>query len=336
MNAAARSAVFPSGLFRRDRNSPARIAAPRAGFTLVELLVVIAIIGILVSLLLPAVQAAREAARRVQCTNNLKQWGLGMASHETQFGKFPAGIIRNSSLTTGNLPGSGANFHVTFVPVLWAQMEQMNLYRGFDWTDGADDPVNLPIAVTRVPYYFCPDDRMGLWKGDQYWRSRGNYVPCWGATDWDQDSNPSFNPSYTSKLRSAFGENRWTRAADIRDGLSNTMFMSEVLQAMVDTDFDFRGDFINDDNGCSEFMTVNTPNAGVDVQECSSDHKNKPALCSISWSPTNYVSARSRHPGDVVVVYGDGSVHFATEMVDLPTWQALGSMAGGELVNPEF
>jgi len=295
----------------------------RGGFTLVELLVVIAIIGILVSLLLPAVQSAREAARRMQCSNNLKNWGLAFHNYATANKVFPAGVIRGASATTssdGSAGPNGINRRQTFVPSLWPQLEQQALADKYNFNYSFYAPVNKISVEAQPSFYFCPSDRTGYWKGDIYTRSRGNYVLNWGNGPYQQN-----NSGY---LLSAFGANRWTSHADIRDGLSQTVFMAEVIQSSVDTDFDFRGDFINDDISCAQFMTVNTPNTGVDQTVCV--NLTKPSPCISTQSDTR-VSARSRHPGGVMVVLGDGSVRMVSDSVDITIWRAAGTIAGNEV-----
>ena len=106
--------------------------------------------------------------------------------------------------------------------------------------------------------------------------------------------------------------------------------MSEIRQAIADDFFDFRGDVLNDDITCAQFMTINTPNVGIDRQVCQKE-KDKPALCFNSWSTANYVSARSYHSGGVQAVNGDGSVRFVNDGIDLLTWRMMGSIAGDEL-----
>jgi len=308
-------------------NPQSTIHNPRSGgFTLVELLVVIAIIGILIALLLPAVQAAREAARRAQCLNHLKQWGLAMHNYELSNKVFPFANRRPNGL------------RISYPPALWPYIEQQTLYDQYDFNlpfhhpyDQGPGTGNEPIVMVQVPLYFCPSDRTGMWlpPADSHSRSRGNYVLNWGNGDFyqgaDQENNIGNKPS-------PFGRYRQSRVAEILDGLSNTMFMSEVLQARVDTHFDFRGDILNDDVTCAQYMTVNTPNSGVDYNVCVD--KEKPAPC--VTTSTRYVSARSNHPGGVNTMFGDGSIHFINDTIDLAIWRALGTMAGGEVLPSGF
>jgi prepilin-type N-terminal cleavage/methylation domain-containing protein/prepilin-type processing-associated H-X9-DG protein len=299
-----------------------RLAARRTGFTLVELLVVIAIIGVLVALLLPAVQAAREAARRMQCSNHLKQWGLALHNYESANKCFPSGVIRGASPSTtsdGSTGANGVNRRQSYVISVWPYFEQQTLADNYDFTLSFYAPKNRPMVLTQVPMYYCPSDRKAFWKGDQYIRCRGNYLVNWGNGRYQQDD--------AGYLPSAFGINRWTEHGDVRDGLSNTVFMSEVIQALVDSDFDFRGDFFNDDISCAQFMTYNTPNTGTDQTICV--NLTMPGPCLSTQNPTR-VSARSNHSGGVMVLLGDGSVRFTNQNVDQFVWRAAGSMAGGE------
>ena len=122
--------------------------------------------------------------------------------------------------------------------------------------------------------------------------------------------------------------------ADIRDGLSNTLFMAEVLQTVKDSDFDFRGDFFNDDLGSAQFMSYNTPNAGVDTQPfcASTTDPDAPAPCQVNRAAV-YISTRSKHPGGVTVLLGDGSVHFFSNSIAATPWRSLSSMAGDETIS---
>jgi prepilin-type N-terminal cleavage/methylation domain-containing protein len=287
-------------------------ATPRRGFTLTELLVVIAIIGVLISLLLPAVQAVRAASRRSACINNLRQWGIAMQTHHASIGRLPTCV--NLSATT---PRTG------FVPFLWPYMEQAELYARYDFKTPFYVSPNLPLLSTKVPLYFCPDDRRGVWRADGFDRSRGNYVLNWGNGNRDQ-SNPGYRPS-------PFGHNRTSRFKQFTDGLSKTMLMSEVRMAVRDELFDFRGDILNDDAGCTSYSTINTPNSGVpDLAVCSSASLNQPAPCIPTGGGAVTTAARSYHSGGVMVMMADGATRMVSDAVAVDAWQALGSMAGGE------
>jgi prepilin-type N-terminal cleavage/methylation domain-containing protein/prepilin-type processing-associated H-X9-DG protein len=294
-------------------------------FTLVELLVVIAIIGILVALLLPAIQSARASARRTQCLNNLKQWGLGIQLFtDADGGLLPFGNRRPDVLRV----------RTSYQPALWPYIEAQSLFDQYDFSLPFHQSMgpgtgNEPLVLVQLPLYFCPDDRKGFWlpPADEHSRTRGNYVLNW--------SNGSFNHSTVEDdeyLQGPFVLGRQVSIQSITDGLSNTMLMSEIKQSMEDGHFDFRGDILNDDVGCAQYMTVNTPNAGIDRQVCGRN-RTEPAPCLQTYNGTNYESARSYHVGGVQVLFADGSVHFISDAIDLLTWRAMGSIAGEEFAN---
>jgi prepilin-type N-terminal cleavage/methylation domain-containing protein/prepilin-type processing-associated H-X9-DG protein len=295
------------------------------GFTLVELLVVITIIGILIALLLPAVQAAREASRRMQCCNNLKQWGLAMANYESQYGVYPYGIRY-----AFDTPETNPNLRHTFVPSLWPFIEQQSLYDRYNFSVGFYETANLAVEAVQVSCYYCPTDRQGIWKAVEWNsslygpRSRGNYVVNWGYCDYFQTSPVGYKIG-------PFGLKRQRSVADIKDGLSNTMFMGEVIQPASDTDYDFRGDIFNDDIGGAQFMAFYTPNSGIDTLEFCTTTATDPVMPCSKTTP-NYITARSKHAGGVNIALGDGSVQFITNQISQSTWRALGSMAGGEAI----
>jgi len=313
-------------------NAPPKI---RTGFTLVELLVVIAIIGVLVALLLPAVQAAREAARRMTCANHMKQWGLALHSYENMNQVFPSGVITGSNilgqpgfpnLPTGESGPNGEYSRLTFVIALWPFIEQTAIYERYDFDYCFYATRNRPLLTELADIYFCPSDRVGFWKGDYFVRSRGNYVASWGYCDYYQQRTFSSDPPRVG----AFGINRYTRVADVTDGLSSTMFLGEVAQADFDDDYDFRGDFMNNDLGAAQFMTLYTPNSGIDSTACYGQTRDIPGPC--RPAALVFVSSRSHHPGGVHTLYGDASVHFTENAIDFEIWRALSSMDSGETI----
>ncbi|MGO9114055.1 MAG: DUF1559 domain-containing protein, partial [Thermoguttaceae bacterium] len=165
----------------------------RQAFTLVELLVVIAIIGILIALLLPAIQAARESGRRTQCSNNLRQWALAMLAFEQDHGGFPEGVIYGEEGGPGGIEGDGqigANGgyqRYSFVINVWPYFESNSLFKEYNFHYTFFSPENLPLTGYSNPIYYCPDDRMGIWAADSYaGRRRGNYVVDWVYCDFTQ------------------------------------------------------------------------------------------------------------------------------------------------------
>ena len=282
---------------------------------------VIAIIGILIALLLPAVQSAREAGRRITCTSYMKQWGLAMANYENSHGIFPYGTKTDGLY--------GTQHRHSFAVILLPYLEQKSVSDQYNFDVSFCQPENIHWLETQAPVFFCPSDRIGMWTADMYTRSRGNYVVNWGYCDFSRATERPDGVNYQEI--GPFGPGEQTKASDITDGLSNTMFLSEVIQADNDDDMDFRGDFFNDDVGAAQFMTLYTPNSGIDSMICLGKTPDIPAPCQMG-GPV-YVSARSNHPGGVVAVFGDGSTHFINNEIDITTWRALSTKANGEMIS---
>jgi prepilin-type N-terminal cleavage/methylation domain-containing protein/prepilin-type processing-associated H-X9-DG protein len=304
----------------------------RRGFTLIELLVVIAIIAILIGLLLPAVQKVREAAARMKCSNNLKQWALAMHNYHDVFGRFPVGATNNSATTVRQ----------TWVRFLWPYIEQSVLTQ----KDNPTQPFYLPpctigntlngLTGAKVPLYYCPTDNgADLDSPNAYsQRRRGNYVVNWGNVKYDTPPPAGVGMAPFAHLGGNRSTPEVTRMTSISDGTSNTLMMSETLMAWSHDDNDWRGDIQNDD-GVFKFMTLTTPNSSApDVSNWAIPTGDP--LMPVSTAGAEYSAARSRHTGGVNAALCDGSVRFVSNTVSLYTWQALGTMNGGEVLGSDW
>lgn len=306
----------------------------RKGFTLVELLVVIAIIGILIGLLLPAINAAREAGRRMSCSNNLKQWGLSLLNHESSYGYFPEGVTYgtkgDSSVVSGGAVGANAQYQrYSFVVNLWPFFESGSLAKQYDFGYTFYSPQNLPLTGYSNPIYYCPSDRWGIWKGDQYaGRRRGNFVVSWGYCDFTQKLPSAARPN--NLMIGAFGPNHKTKLREVTKGTSHCLAMAEVVQSPSDAAFDLRGDFFNSGPGCAQFMSRYTPNSNFDTLECVS--QGALDTCQTNRSDV-YAISRSKHPAGVNTVFCDGSTIFISNEIDADVWKSLSAKNDGATVN---
>jgi prepilin-type N-terminal cleavage/methylation domain-containing protein/prepilin-type processing-associated H-X9-DG protein len=310
----------------------------RRGFTLVELLVVIAIIGILIALLLPAVQAARESARRMQCTNHLKQIGLALHNYHTVHRTLPFGSPGNKPLTP-HFPIAG-----TWPAFILPQLEQENIYRRFDFDLRMSDPANATAQQTVVATYVCPSDpagtdpilsgRVGGTGYDNPSKALGMWYPgCMGPTHMDRcDFCSNTTPSSTNWCCQSwnFGSSPGAgypagsfvgmlgrhftaiRFEDVLDGLSNTLMAGETLPGHCGWNSAYS----------PNFCTTST-NIPINTMEDGSSGSNWWRTCGF----------KSLHPGGANFAMGDGSVHFVQESIDFQLFNHLGTRAGREVAS---
>ncbi|TWU20082.1 hypothetical protein Pla52o_45960 [Novipirellula galeiformis] len=290
------------------------------GFTLVELLVVIAIIGVLVGLLLPAVQSAREAARRMQCSNNLKQLGLALHTYHDTLGSFPPG----HTLSRVNLSDG-----FTWPIFLWPYIEQGALYDQLNFSSnfGGCYGWNEPIMETALAAFQCPSG--GESEFGHPCRVRNSYVCNTGIGHLKKELQPSQQPG-------VFMQNRGLKIRDITDGTTNTIGISEIIKL---SGYDYRGAWSYTEG--SHYQHDRTPNTRIPDEvrngmctTADANHPEAPCIGTYNNHATRNIllSARSRHPGGVQVLLMDGATRFISESVNLQTWQALGTTAGYEVV----
>ncbi len=335
------------------------------GFTLIELLVVIAIIAVLIALLLPAVQAARAAAWRIQCTNNLKQIGLAVHNYHSTHNTFPPGRIWKKGPTTTTFFQGEPN--TPWSALILPQLEQTTLANAFNYDLGGEGYTasqisifqgflaNLTVSGSRLSVFQCPADRVMEYKVNPaiaagilsaYTLSKGNYAANWGNTNWGQLPVGS-----TGYLQSPFGQAGNITFASVTDGLSGTALHSEVLQGQT---FDIRGLVWSSIAGGSSYMTRFTPNKHVDVLGLASNSpptggdqlgldancvsepgQNLPCNQTIGVEDylNSFAGSKSRHAGGVNVLFGDGTVRFVKDSVSPQVWVQIHSIRGGEIVD---
>ncbi|MCU0879511.1 MAG: DUF1559 domain-containing protein [Pirellulaceae bacterium] len=282
-----------------------RSSRDRWGFTLVELLVVIAIIGILVALLLPAVQSAREAARRTSCQNNLKQIALACHNYHDLVNKLPP------ASTNPTLAGSSG-----FAAIL-PHLEQSNLYTLYDFSQGNSSPVNLAAVSQRIPTYICPSNVFArpvpISGCDANDRAPGTYAFSTGSLDPWAANNGAIATAQTPQ----------TNFASILDGTSNTLMVGESHWFFRDYMFT-SGPCNGQVRGGFTYWASPYPLATAFTTRGPFNPKQ---MAGDSARLSNF---RSLHPGGVNMAYVDGSIHYLPETIDHLVLDALATRDGGE------
>lgn len=298
----------------------------KRAFTLVELLVVIAVIGILVALLLPAVQAAREAARRTQCSNNLKQIGIALHNHHDTFKTLP--------------PSAAGCCYGTWQVLLLRFVEQQSAFELYqDWgnTTGVrySGAPNTMVTTQRFEVFTCPSDIPNSPVGGM---TNHNYAVNIGNTSYNQVANLNgviFQgaPFAWANLNVEISKRTEGQSlASITDGVSNTLMVGEVLQGQGS---DLRGfTWWGDASGFSTYLAPNSPlpDRIYTLAYCNNQpSQNLPCAASDSSGNPSMFASRSRHPGGVQVALCDASARFIAETIDLNVWRALSTSRGGEV-----
>lgn len=307
----------------------------RAGFTLIELLVVIAVIGILVALLVPAVQKVREAAARTQCANHVKQIALAMHTHHDAKKVLPPGTYNLLDNT-----GTGPNDRRCWVQDLYPYLEQTALSTEFEtyMSVPGNSALGFPKLDNVVPIFSCPIDPLQP-KTKTYWGGFGtasqgyhvNYLACSGNTYMRvSDNNDS------ARLNGLLFAQSKVKLRTVEDGTSNTALLGEIILTRDDEAHDIRGRPHNSGHGGMLFSTLVTPNTLVpDHFNWCNPTGNPLAPC--VWDSNNMiVSSRSYHPGGVNFAMGDASVRFIATHVDPDTYKAIGSRNGNEPLTKDF
>jgi len=297
----------------RDNPSHARAfvggCALRRGFTLVELLVVISIIGSLVALLLPAMQAAREAARRTSCTNNLRQMGVALATYHDSFATLPPAVLEDW--------GGSPYLHTWMVFVL-PYLEETSLFRQYDFSQGQNAEANRPVVSQPLSIYSCPSSDSAQYEGDGHF-AKGDYAASSGV-------EPVVNggPMYPASR---------VRFKKITDGLSKTLLVGELYYhnlgwargSAAGTTGGGGGGGAAFSRGVSRWWSCNSPCA-------------QPGLNPPNTNCNNHCEQRfqfsSPHSGGVYFLYCDGHVEFVSDAIELAALKAFTTIAGDEVSQP--
>jgi prepilin-type N-terminal cleavage/methylation domain-containing protein/prepilin-type processing-associated H-X9-DG protein len=337
----------------------------RRGFTLIELLVVIAIISVLIALLLPAVQSAREAARRMQCSNNLKQIGLGLHNYESVAGAFPPSNVLSG---TGNTVAwtNGFSVHCRILPF----MEQGVAFNALNFNFNHLAAQNTTVVSMSVSVYVCPSDV----NNDK----RTPFPPFTGLTASASVTSYGFNSGdwfvwngfVPPDNRNAFGPNRSRRIAEYLDGTSQTLWATDVKVYQPLRRCNQQLANIRDPNNVpppnADPFTV-APEYGAAACSLGQSHtfwadgNTHETAMTTAWPPNKAIlgqggegdldletrlivqggptfaamTSRSYHPGGVNALFADGGVRFVKSGIAGQTWRALGSVKGGEVVSSD-
>jgi prepilin-type N-terminal cleavage/methylation domain-containing protein/prepilin-type processing-associated H-X9-DG protein len=313
-------------------------AKTRPAFTLIELLVVIGIIGVLIALMLPAVQKVREAANRASCLNNLRQIALAAHNYHNDQGKFPAGV--RPPVFVGGRPTGGSNLWVELLPYI----EQDNLHMRWDYCDNRNNVAGGRNATQAqvIKILLCPSDSLPqtVWQvlaeSSPPW-SRGFYgLSSYGGNAGTRSVPPGDPPAFPRLSRDGiFFLDRSVRLAEVTDGSSNTFLFGERLH--YDPEFDRRRPdvwpTISPLAGWGKWGYVAVGIGNVTLSTPVRINYRVPPGGDLSTLQDRLCAFGSGHPGGANFAFGDGSARFVSDIMPLATLQALSTRAGGEVVS---
>jgi prepilin-type N-terminal cleavage/methylation domain-containing protein/prepilin-type processing-associated H-X9-DG protein len=320
------------------------------GFTLIELLVVIAIIGILIALLLPAVQKVREAANRMKCKNNLKQIGIAMHSYHDRSGSFPPGYVSTvGPKGPADDRGPGWGWGAFILP----DIEQDNLHQQIQFNRDIKDPANRSMRMMSVPIFLCPSDGAPLVfsvdvlddstpdystplldiSGNPVQVAHSNYVGIFGNPEITVD--PGYllsDPDRSTAHRGMFYRNSKIRIADVMDGTSTTLFVGERSSNLALATWTGAVTGGQVPPKIPDTYHYGPEGAPVLILGHTGDASDVPPHT--PNSPVNHVDDFwSRHAQGVNFLFVDGSVRNISDSINPQVWWALGTRAGGESVS---
>ncbi len=308
-----RSSRFPS---TPTGHGPRGAAPLRAGFTLIELLVVIAIIAVLIALLLPAVQSAREAARRSQCCNNLMQLGLALQSYESAHEILPPGVVDLTGPVLDQPKGYGFGWMTQILPYI----EMRNTYNHFNLKIGLYEPQNVTTRTNLVRSYLCPSDNGPARDSNRI--AMTNYAGV----------HHDLEAPIAADNHGVFFLNSAVRYEDVTDGTSMTLFVGE--KPIDGTEL-----------GWASGTRASLRNTGMNVNRTPGGPRNYVVSSGLSPDETKALAKMgtpafvggfgSRHPGGSNFAFGDGAVRFIKSSINAKVYEHLGNRADGEVIDSD-
>ncbi len=334
----------------------------RKAFTLVELLVVIAIIGILIALLLPAVQAAREAARRMSCTNNMKQIGIAMHNYHDTYKTFPQGGLAGENNTDSTMDGT--QYYITAYAAILPFLEGQNVLSLYDFQDPWYNQ-STELAQSVIAGYVCPSASMDNPFYDAEFAAAGyniggtasalSYLLCKGShCIWCR------NGAVSNSVAGVFDLEAGSSFNEITDGTSNTMMIGEgpmgtnwqvctgqgcdsstaSVNAFGDTSVSMISWLVPHPNAAYIGMTSHVSIFGSTLDPMNKEYVTESfanggtfSNCTTANSDDAATNFGSNHPGGANFLFSDGSVHFLSETIDMDDYWALSTKGGGEVAS---